>query len=151
VNPNDFDMRQEREEEREEDRFSAKLSLEEFSRIRFQRCCVFTHDAGGAADVIHGRVTGLLVEMDALVIRDLRLGREALQTKQLIPVANVHRLCASPSLEKCRGCYEYREMEKVAKWEARSRRKAEGSAKKAGSARRKAGGRLEKSHARKEG
>lgn len=112
---NDFDRRAEREEDREESRFAAKLTVEDFNKINMQRCCVFIKDfSDNGGEVIHGRLMGMMAELDALVIRDLRLGREALQTKQIVPYENVHHLCASASLEKCEGCAEYVEMREEA-------------------------------------
>ncbi len=127
MDDNDFDRKQEREEDLEEDRFSTKLCLQELSGLKMQRCCAFL-PVEDSLEILHGRLIGMLMELDAMVIRDLRPGRETLQTKQIVPCHNIHYLCSSASLEKCLACREYKEMLKDAKLDKpkTKRPKAEG-------------------------
>lgn len=131
----DFDRRQEREEDREERKFSTQLMVEEMSKYRMQRCCVFTAAGDGILEVIHGRLVGMMTELDAMVVRDLRIGRETLQTKQIVPVENVLRICSCPNLDKCRQCSEYRAMVREAEQEARQLARRELRAKRGAAAR----------------
>jgi hypothetical protein len=105
----DFDRMQDRQEEADDSKFSTKLSVEEMGKIKMQRCCVFIKDSEDI-QMVHGKILGMMTELDSLIVRDLRPGREALQCKQLVPFANVHHICASVDLEKCQQCDEYREM-----------------------------------------
>jgi len=105
---NDFDREMERREDQAEDRESAELAVLDFKRFVRDRCCLFLGDEDGT--VLHGRLEGLLQEIEALVLRDLRPGRERLQCRLQVPYDSVHYACHSGSLEKCRQCERYKSL-----------------------------------------
>jgi hypothetical protein len=102
---NDFDREMEKNEMQEDDREATELAVLDFKRFARNRCCLFLADEDGT--VLHGRLEGLLQEIEALVLRDLRPGRERLQCRLQVPYDNVHYACHSGSLEKCKQCAEY--------------------------------------------
>ena len=103
---NDFDREMERRELNEEEREAAELAVQDFKRFVRDRCCLFLDE-----DVtLHGRVEGLLQEVEAVMLRDLRPGREKLQCRLQIPYDNIFYACHSGSLEKCRECDTYGSM-----------------------------------------
>jgi hypothetical protein len=106
---NDFDRAQERREEKEEDKAAAELALAEFRHFVRERCCITLDDDDRT--VLHGRLEALLEEIEAVVLRDLRPGREKLQCRLQVPYRVVAHICHSGSLEKCRECPEYRLLE----------------------------------------
>lgn len=123
-NDNDFDRQHDREEEEADLKFSANVCAQELASFKQERCCVFMKGFE-SGEVLHGRIIGFMKEFEALVIRDIRVGREHLQTKSLIPSENVEHVCVSMSLEKCRQCNEFREMERDAAWDARRKKRLE--------------------------
>ena len=106
---NDFDREHARREEREEDKQAAELALKDFGRFVRERCCIILDDRRHT--VLHGRLEALLEEIEALVLRDLRPGRERLQCRLQVPYRAVFYACHSGSQQKCRECREYRAME----------------------------------------
>jgi len=109
---NDFDSEQERREERAGAREDAELALKDFRAFVRERCCITLDDDDHT--VLHGRLEGLLEEIEALVLRDLRPGRERLQCRLQVPYGAVFYACHSGSREKCRECPQYRAMEVAA-------------------------------------
>ena len=107
-----FDREEERREAREEGREAAELALADFKHFVRERCCLVLNDE--ARTLLHGRMEALLEEIEALVLRDLRPGREKLQCRLQVPYQSVFFACHSCSLEKCKGCSEYRKLEAAA-------------------------------------
>ena len=109
----DFDREEERREEEQEEGESAQLAVLEFGRFARERTCVFV-DGDDGPEAIHGRLIGLLKEVDALVIRDLRPGREKLGCRLLIPYDNLLYVCCAPGSDKCKECGEYKKLNREA-------------------------------------
>ena len=99
---NDLDREMEKREEEEEDREVAELSVLDFKKFVRSRCCLFLDDE--EQEVLHGRIEGLMQEIDTLVLRDLRPGRERLQCRLQVHYDTVKFACHSGSLAKCNQC-----------------------------------------------
>ncbi len=104
------DYEESRKEERDEDRVAAVLALYDMKTFARSRCCLYLVDADD--EILHGRLEGLLLEVNTLVLRDLRPGRERLQARLQVPYDNVLYACHSGSLQKCKACLQYQEMER---------------------------------------
>ena len=109
----DFERDEDRREHAEEQRESAELALMEVRSLVRSRCCLFLDD--GEGEVLHGRLEGLMTEVDTFVLRDLRPGRERLQCRLQVPYGNVLYACHSGSQEKCFLCPEHEAMQRQAK------------------------------------
>jgi len=108
----DYEKQQEREDEQQERRDQAEIAVRELKNINRSICCVFICET---EEVVHGRIEGMLAELDALVVRDLTPGKQALQCKRLIPYGNISNLCTSPAEEKCRQCFVWRDLNEAYK------------------------------------
>lgn len=112
VGDSDFDRLHERHEDEEDTKFSAQLVAQELSKVRGQRACLFLEDS---EEVLHGQITGVLTEMDALIVRDLRPTRQALRAKLIVPVERIEHICTNDDRTKCKGCDIYADIENAMK------------------------------------
>jgi hypothetical protein len=103
----DFDRLHERKEEDEDVKFAAKLVAEELNSLKAQRACIFISDS---EEVLHGRITGVLSEMDFIVLRDLRPTRQMLRAKLLVPSDRIEHICVNEDPTKCKTCYIYEQI-----------------------------------------
>jgi len=104
----EFDRMREREEDEGDIEFSATLVAQELGTLKSQRACVFVADS---QEVLHGQLSGVLKEMDVLVMRDLRPTRQLLRAKLLIPVEKIEHICINEDRTKCKTCHIYAEIE----------------------------------------
>ena len=102
-----FDRDAEREEDREDKKHSAALILQGLDSLKRNVCCIFLNDSD---ELLHGRLEGMLEETDALLLRDLTPGKQALQCKMMVPYENVQHMCFSPSDGNCRQCLHWKEL-----------------------------------------
>jgi len=110
---NDFDVQAARQEHEDESKEAAELALCDIRRFAKIRCCLFLGDED--AEILHGRMVGIMQELDTVIIRDLRPGREILQAHLQVPYESIFYACHSNFLEKCKRCPEYQEMQRQAK------------------------------------
>lgn len=109
----DFDREMDKREEEEEQREDAALALESFKTLVRARSCIFFNDEH--EEVMHGRIEGLLQELDAVLVRDLRPGRERLRCRVQIPYDNIKYVCHSPKFEACKECAVYKDFKEPEK------------------------------------
>jgi hypothetical protein len=116
---NDYEREEARREREEEDRQAAELAILDIKRFARARCCLFRDEEDG--EVLHGRLEGIMQEIDSLVVRDLRPGREKLQCRLLVAYDGLAYVCTSPSHAKCQACDEYKAMLRHAKRAAKKK------------------------------
>jgi hypothetical protein len=103
---NNFDRKAERDEERQERRESAEIAVTELKQFAKQLCCVFFDSED--QEILYGRIIGMMDELDALVIRDIRPGRELLRSRQIIPYERIKYICTAEDGGKCKECAYYK-------------------------------------------
>lgn len=105
-----FDRQAERNEEAEQKREDTELAVQELKKIIKDRICVFLNEDG---EIMHGRLMGMMVELDSLILRDLRPGRELQRCTIIVPYDNIKNICTSPGTEACKNCPNWREMQEL--------------------------------------
>lgn len=108
----DFERLHDKQEDDEDVKFSARLVVQELSGLKAQRACIFVGESG---EVLHGQILGVLSEMDALIVRDLRPTRQQLRAKLLVPVEKIEHICTNEDRSKCKSCDIYAEIEAAMK------------------------------------
>jgi len=108
----DFDRDADRQEEREDRKHGAALILQGLDSLKRNVCCVFLDDSD---EILHGRLEGVLAETDALILRDLTPGKQALRCKIMVPYEKVQHMCFSESDTNCKRCAAWKEIEEMGK------------------------------------
>jgi len=104
----EFEDELERQEEEKEELKSAEQAVKSFQQFIRARSCLFLNNEDH--EVLHGRVTGLIKEMEMVVIRDLRPGRERLRVSQMVLLDNILYICTSKGMGQCKNCLYYEDL-----------------------------------------